>query len=66
MRAMLSNPDMLRQVMNPQAINAAMQMMQGGGGGLGGLGGLGSMGGQPGSFQMPGAASATGSAGVQA
>ena len=51
---------MMRQMMNPQAINAAMQMMQGGGmggmGGLGGLGAMGAMGGQPGSFQMPGAA----------
>ena len=47
----------MRQMMNPLAMNAAMQMMQGGGmGGMGGLGAMGAMGGQPGSFQMPGAA----------
>lgn len=47
MRALLSNPDMMRSMMTPENMNAAMSMM-GPGGGLGG--GLGSMGGMPGSF----------------
>lgn len=45
MRAILTNPDMMREIMNPTNLNAAMQMMQGGG-----MGGMGSMGGMPGSF----------------
>ena len=43
MRAILSNPDMMRQMMTPQNMNAAMSMM--GNGGMGGMGGMGSMGG---------------------
>ena len=40
LQQMLSNPAMLQQMMNPQAINAAMQMMQGGAGpGVGAMGG---------------------------
>lgn len=59
---MLSNPDMMRGMMTPENINAAMSMM-GGQGGLGaGMSGLGSMGGMPGSFQMPGATSSSGAA----
>ena len=45
---------MMRMMMSPENMNAAMSMM-GGAGGMGGMGGLGAMGGQPGSFQMPGA-----------
>jgi ubiquilin len=49
MRAVLSNPDMLRNMMTPENMNAAMQMMGSGGmggmGGLGGMGGMGAMGG---------------------
>ena len=48
---MLANPEMLRQMMNPTAMQNAMSMMQGGG--MGGMGGMppgrrGAMGGMPG------------------
>ncbi len=49
--------------MTPENLNAAMSMM--GPGGMGGMGGMGSLGGQPGSFQMPGAAGAGASTGAQ-
>jgi len=39
-RALLTNPQMMQQLMTPEYMNAAMQMMQGGGGqGLGAMGG---------------------------
>ena len=41
MRAMLTNPEMMRAIMTPENINSAMGMMQGGGG----AGGMGAMGG---------------------
>jgi hypothetical protein len=51
MRAMLSNPELLRSMMSPENLNAAMAMMGPGGmGGMGGMSGMGAMGGQPGSF----------------
>lgn len=52
MRAILSNPDMIRSMMTPENLQAAMSMMGGAGGmgGFGGMGGMGAMGGQPGSF----------------
>lgn len=43
MRAMLSNPELIRSMMTPENLNAAMSMM-GGMGGMGGLGGMGGMG----------------------
>lgn len=46
MRAMFSNPDMMRNMMTPENIQAAMNMMQG----SNGMGGLGAMGGAPGTF----------------
>ena len=49
MRAMLTNPEMMRAIMTPENINAAMGMM-GPNGGMGGPGGMGAMGGQPGSM----------------
>ena len=46
MRAMFQNPDMLRNMMTPENIQAAMNLMGPGGmGGMGGLGGMGGMGG---------------------
>lgn len=51
MRAMLTNPEMMRNIMTPQNMNAAMQMMQNNPGM-----GMNSMGGMPGSMQMPGQA----------
>lgn len=49
---------MMRSMMTPENINAAMSMM-GGMGGMGamggGMGGMGGLGGQPSAFQMPGA-----------
>ena len=39
MRAMLTNPDMMRSMMTPENLNAAMGMM--GSGGMGGMGGMG-------------------------
>ena len=51
MRAILTNPDMMREIMTPQNMAAAMGMMQGGG-----PGGMGAMGGMPGSMPMPGSA----------
>lgn len=51
MRALLSNPDMMRNMMTPENINAAMNLMGPGGmGSMGGMGGMGAMGGAPGSF----------------
>lgn len=55
MRAILSNPEMMRSMMTPENLNAAMSMMGGSGGmggmgGMGAMGGLGALGGQPGSF----------------
>ena len=54
MRAMFQNPDVIRNMMTPENIQAAMNMMGGpggmGAGGLGGMGGMGAMGGLPGSF----------------
>ena len=52
MRAVLTNPDMMRQMMTPENLNAAMGMM-GGQGGAGGMppgmaGMMGGMGGAPG------------------
>jgi hypothetical protein len=44
MRAVLTNPDMMRQMMTPENLNAAMSMM----GGMGGMGGMGAMGGMGG------------------
>jgi len=46
MRAILTNPDMMRNLMTPENLNAAMSLMQGGGG----MGGMGALGGMPGSF----------------
>jgi hypothetical protein len=57
MRAMLTNPDLMRSMMTPENINAAMGMMGGAGGGmppgLGGFGGMGGMGGFPGMGMPP-------------
>ena len=51
MRAILTNPDMMRSMMTPENINAAMSLMgPGGAGGMGGFGGMGPMGGMPCSF----------------
>jgi hypothetical protein len=52
MRTLITNPDMMRTMMTPENINAAMNLMGpgGAGAGLGGLGGMGAMGGMPGSF----------------
>jgi ubiquilin len=58
MRAILTNPDMMREIMTPQNMQAAMGMMQGGG-----PGGMGAMGGMPGSMPMPGGAGGAGGAG---
>ena len=55
MRAILTNPDMMREIMTPQNMAAAMGMMQGGG-----PGGMGAMGGMPGSMPMPGTAGGAG------
>ena len=49
MRAMLTNPDMMRSMMTPENLNAAMGMM-----GSGGMGGMGGMGGFPGMGGMGG------------
>ena len=58
MRAMLTNPDLMRSMMTPENINAAMGMMGGAGGGMppgfGGMGGMGGMGGFPGMGGMGG------------
>ena len=59
MRAILTNPDMMREIMTPQNMAAAMGMMQGGG-----PGGMGAMGGMPGSMPMPGTAGGVGGAGM--
>ena len=52
MRAMLTNPDLMRSMMTPENISAAMGMMGGQGGmppGMGGMPpGMGGMGGFPG------------------
>ena len=51
MRAMLTNPDLMRSMMTPENISAAMGMMGGLGGmppGMGSMGGMGGMGGFPG------------------
>jgi hypothetical protein len=48
---MLTNPDLMRSMMTPENISAAMGMMGGQGGmppGMGGIGGMGGMGGFPG------------------
>jgi hypothetical protein len=46
LREVLSNPDMMRNMMTPENMNAAMNMMGNGGmGGMGGMGGFGGMGG---------------------
>jgi len=47
MRAMLTNPDLMRSMMTPENISAAMGMMGGQGGMPPGMGGMG-MGGFPG------------------
>ena len=46
MQALFSNPELLRNMMSPENIQAAMRLMGPGGGGAG----MGSMGGMPGSF----------------
>ncbi len=48
MQAMLQNPDMMRNMMTPENIQAAMNLMGGSNPSLGG--GLGAMGGAPGTF----------------
>lgn len=55
MRAILTNPDMMREIMTPQNMTAAMGMMN-----QGGPGGMGAMGGMPGSMPMPGAGAGAG------
>jgi hypothetical protein len=52
MRAMLTNPEMMRNMMTPENMQAAMGMM--GQGGAGGMPGMGGMGGMPGMGGMGG------------
>jgi hypothetical protein len=59
MRAILTNPDMMREIMTPQNMTAAMGMMN-----QGGPGGMGAMGGMPGSMPMPGAGAGAGMGGM--
>ena len=58
MRAILTNPQMMQQMMSPENLNAAMSMMGGGAGGPA----MGAMGGMPGSMPAPGGGAGAGAA----